>query len=271
MPSEDPPPRPCSYRGRGPHCNQPGTSYLPGFPGDFWFCQTHFLYLLRDAYLTYVDLVRDAREAQDEHNKIRERLERVKPTVAEVPGRGWGYSYRLPRSVGNHRRRRSGFATKQEAQSASKAALAIDKETVLKALACGEPVLEIADGTRRDAWRRQEEADKAVRQKRADERRSEAEIRRYRERQRIVYYVTRPDGAVKIGTTWNLESRMQAFRSVAPCELITFHTGGQPAEAALHRRFRGSRLDGEWFTRTPALDAHLAHVLAVTGRRRSRG
>lgn len=94
---------------------------------------------------------------------------------------------------------------------------------------------------------------------------------------RLVYYVQRPDGAIKIGTTWNIRTRLQAFRNVSPVQLLAVHSGGQPAEAALHRKFKSARLDGEWFRPDPALLRHIDHTASVwpvvnerpTGRRRA--
>ncbi len=84
-----------------------------------------------------------------------------------------------------------------------------------------------------------------------------------RERSRRVYYVRRPDGPIKIGTTYSMGNRLRGLRNVAPVEVLAVHTGGHVAERALHRRFASSRLDGEWLAPTAELLAHIDHINRV--------
>lgn len=53
---------------------------------------------------------------------------------------------------------------------------------------------------------------------------------------------------------------MGSLRNATPVELLAWHTGGQVAEAVMHRRFAHLRLDGEWFFPGQELLAHIRHV-----------
>lgn len=73
----------------------------------------------------------------------------------------------------------------------------------------------------------------------------------------VVYYVQRSDGAIKIGYTSNLTSRLSAFSIVTPVVLLATMKGARKAERAMHRRFAADRLGGEWFQPSPELMAHV--------------
>lgn len=84
------------------------------------------------------------------------------------------------------------------------------------------------------------------------------EARRAAEPHRLVYYVRRSDGAIKIGSTGDLTKRLRSLRLVSPVEVLATHAGGYAAEKAMHRRFREHRLDGEWFAPAARLLDHIA-------------
>lgn len=193
-------------------------------------------------------------------HEYQRRVERAKVRYTNGPD-GWSFEFTLPRTDPakgrrGKRIRRSGFRRKLDASRAA--------EHMKRQASSPERAQELAD--RLEAV---EAASapivEAVRSSVAGDRLARASVaareRRERERTRLVYYVRRPsDQAIKIGTTWNITTRMAAFRNVTPVELLAVHTGGQPAEAALHRRFRHLRLDGEWFRDAPELIRHITHV-----------
>ena len=86
------------------------------------------------------------------------------------------------------------------------------------------------------------------------------------ERQRDVYYVQRPDGAIKIGVTGRLTERLQALSQEAPVELLATHKGGRAAEAAMHNRFARYRLHGEWFEPAGELLEHIDRIRQRQGK-----
>lgn len=57
------------------------------------------------------------------------------------------------------------------------------------------------------------------------------------------------DGKVKIGTSANIEKRLDALQTSASVKLTLLLTipGGTDVETALHRRFVHLRESGEWF------------------------
>lgn len=193
------------------------------------------------------------------------RLDRVRPSFRKE-ATGWLFDFTLPAFDGASRRhvRRRGFKRKLDAQREAKAML----EALRGPLTVGvEAYLEAVEQRRREARETWSRLEAQVEAERLAVHGSVAAARRERERQRIVYYVRRPDGAVKIGTTWNLKTRMQAFRNVNQVELLAWHTGGQCAEAALHRRFKHLRLDGEWFEAGQDLVDHIRYVAGCAERR----
>lgn len=190
------------------------------------------------------------------------RLERVRPSFKKLAN-GWTFYLALPGFDGESRRqlRRRGFATKIDAQREARAILDSLKAPLRSSVeaytaAVAQQQRDTAERCRRQAA----EAEAAQLAARAAATSASA-ARREQERARTVYYVRRPDDAIKIGTTWNLKARMQAFRNATPVELLASHSGGQVAEAALHRRFKHLRLDGEWFHPGQDLLAHIRHVV----------
>jgi hypothetical protein len=77
----------------------------------------------------------------------------------------------------------------------------------------------------------------------------------------IVYYVQRPDGMIKIGTSRNAGSRLGAIgREHGRLLLMAFHTGARAEEAAAHRAFKTMAIGGEWFRPGLPLLEHIAIV-----------
>lgn len=183
------------------------------------------------------------------------RLRRVKPSFKKETSGAWSFSVGLPNFDGGptRRLRRRGFKTKRDAEAEARRVLTAFAGSLLLSVEAFEAAIrsEFAAYTERLEKAKRAEAERLP---------LTAAAARAQQRARFVYYVKRPDGAIKIGTTWNIKSRMQTFLNVSPVELLAIHSGGQPAEAALHRRFRALRLDGEWFQPGPDLLAHIQHV-----------
>lgn len=76
-----------------------------------------------------------------------------------------------------------------------------------------------------------------------------------------IYYVRRGDGAVKIGTTCDVESRMKNLaRQHGYLVLLAQHGGTRRTERILHSEFADIRLEGEWFRYTGDLAIHIEKV-----------
>lgn len=78
----------------------------------------------------------------------------------------------------------------------------------------------------------------------------------------VVYFVAAPNGLIKIGTTGNIEWRLASlnFQSPVPLTLLVTTKGSHMAEREYHRRFASARAHGEWFTRTPEIEAEIARL-----------
>jgi hypothetical protein len=72
---------------------------------------------------------------------------------------------------------------------------------------------------------------------------------------------------VKIGIAAVPKDRLRELQTASPHKLSILATmpGGKVAESRLHRHFAASRATGEWFHRTPELDALIADVQAGNG------
>jgi len=72
-----------------------------------------------------------------------------------------------------------------------------------------------------------------------------------------VYFVTccKDDFPIKIGVAANVQKRLEALQVSLPYRVLLLATapGGLARERKLHILFRGSKLYGEWFQRTPEL------------------
>lgn len=69
------------------------------------------------------------------------------------------------------------------------------------------------------------------------------------EQTRVIYFVQRPDGAIKIGKTGNLKARLQTLQSQLnqPITLLATTPGYTKLEYRLHKRFAYANICGEWF------------------------
>ncbi len=65
----------------------------------------------------------------------------------------------------------------------------------------------------------------------------------------MIYFLSRPDGAIKIGRARNVPARMAGLQSEYRLDLALLGVVSEDQfhEHALHRRFHATRLDGEWF------------------------
>lgn len=65
----------------------------------------------------------------------------------------------------------------------------------------------------------------------------------------LVYFARRADGAIKIGTTRHLPTRLKSLRRrFGEVDVIATYPGDSRSEASLHRELAAHRLDGEWFS-----------------------
>lgn len=78
-----------------------------------------------------------------------------------------------------------------------------------------------------------------------------------------VYFLRRPDGAIKIGYTGDIGVRIKELSRQQGCDLqlLAWKPGGRDAEAALHKRFWRDRLDGEWFHPSGRLLAYVDKIV----------
>lgn len=78
-----------------------------------------------------------------------------------------------------------------------------------------------------------------------------------------VYFAQRgADGPIKIGVSGSVKTRVSALQTAVaePVHLLASIVGDRHIEAALHERFRSSRLKGEWFSPSSELLAHIASL-----------
>lgn len=82
---------------------------------------------------------------------------------------------------------------------------------------------------------------------------------------RIVYYLERSDGAVKIGTTCHLRTRRrQLARAYGPLSLIAWEFGSYNLEQQRHSEFSQDRKGcSEWFALSAPLTKHVEVLRAV--------
>lgn len=71
----------------------------------------------------------------------------------------------------------------------------------------------------------------------------------------VVYFAERA-GRVKIGTTGDLKCRMRELGAT----FLAAEPGSFKDERAMHQRFASDRIEGEWFSPSPALLAYIASV-----------
>ncbi|HET9968528.1 MAG TPA: DNA methyltransferase [Streptosporangiaceae bacterium] len=83
----------------------------------------------------------------------------------------------------------------------------------------------------------------------------------HREDDRVYFAVSGDGNRVKIGKTWNVAARLEDLRRGDPAlRSLGSIPGSFEIEHALHKRFRGHRLDGEWFSYEPISEAIAALI-----------
>lgn len=82
-----------------------------------------------------------------------------------------------------------------------------------------------------------------------------------------IYFITcdAPDFPVKIGTSTRLQDRVTGLRRSMPYPLLVLATfpGGTNEERRLHIMFARQRLNGEWFSRSPAIFAEIDRLKQI--------
>lgn len=73
----------------------------------------------------------------------------------------------------------------------------------------------------------------------------------------VVYYAGQGD-RIKIGSTTQMRVRLWALK---PDVLLAAEEGGRMLELHRHRQFSTSRLDGEWFSASAELLAHIDSLI----------
>jgi hypothetical protein len=75
----------------------------------------------------------------------------------------------------------------------------------------------------------------------------------------VCYFMGGDDGPIKIGYSVNVKSRLQSIQNASPTRLRVLATssGGIFRERAYHIHFAAHRLKGEWFERTPEIQAEI--------------
>ena len=73
------------------------------------------------------------------------------------------------------------------------------------------------------------------------------------------YFIGASEGPVKIGFSIDPPSRLRSLQYSSPVRLsiLAMARGGPKRESAYHRQFQDIRLYGEWFERTPSLQAEI--------------
>lgn len=75
----------------------------------------------------------------------------------------------------------------------------------------------------------------------------------------VVYFIGGADGPIKIGVAVNPIIRLNTLQTGNPAKLSILATvrGGMRQERIYHKQFAATRLQGEWFERTPELLAEI--------------
>lgn len=196
-----------------------------------------------------------------------ERMERCRGSITRH-GKGWRFRLSVPVTEGvtsgtKQSVQRSGFRTKRDASEA----LRITRDEMLTLVRRDLSVL----AAEQRHWESVNQlvcahamaVDRVLRQELASDLERRRVERDATQHERFVYYVRRPDGRIKIGTTWDLQKRVSSFATVQRVELLAAHRGGRHAERGLHRRFSADRVEREWFEPSRALLRHIDHVAAV--------
>ncbi len=79
---------------------------------------------------------------------------------------------------------------------------------------------------------------------------------------RLVYFIGGDTGPIKIGSSGNPKSRLIGIQtgSFQQLRILAVCPGGTEQERAYHHRYADQRLQGEWFARTPTLEAEIASL-----------
>ena len=83
---------------------------------------------------------------------------------------------------------------------------------------------------------------------------------------RTVYFMlSSSTGLVKIGSSGDPDRRLRDLQMASGerISLLTTEPGGEAHEKALHRRFKASRVRGEWFRHSEAIRTHIANAEAA--------
>lgn len=78
----------------------------------------------------------------------------------------------------------------------------------------------------------------------------------------LVYFIGGDNTPVKIGYSTAVEGRLRSLQASHWCKLkiLAAVSACEADEREYHRRFTASRLSGEWFSRTPELEAEIARL-----------
>lgn len=85
------------------------------------------------------------------------------------------------------------------------------------------------------------------------------------DRHGVCYFYGCAEGLVKIGFSTNLWSRISGISHQVPykCEVLAVAGGGRSRESYYHMKFRQHAEFGEWFRRTPEVDAEIERLAAT--------
>lgn len=85
--------------------------------------------------------------------------------------------------------------------------------------------------------------------------------------QRYTYFIGGDAGAVKIGSASSPVERLASLQcgSPIPLRILAVAAGGYAVEREYHRRFESARSHGEWFQRTPEIEAEIARLASLQG------
>jgi hypothetical protein len=78
----------------------------------------------------------------------------------------------------------------------------------------------------------------------------------------VCYFIGGDVGAVKIGFTIDIKSRLRTIQANSPIPLrvLATRSGGETRERAYHCQFDEHRLHYEWFTRSPEIEAEISRL-----------
>jgi hypothetical protein len=77
-----------------------------------------------------------------------------------------------------------------------------------------------------------------------------------------IYFIGPENGPIKIGFASRLEFRVRDLRlaNAYPLHVWASVEGAPSLEREYHRQFAANRLHGEWFTRSPEIEAEIARL-----------